>query len=124
MNYNAFIDKLITKTEINSQKWKKANKIPNGVVLDAENTTKIFHTEINDAMHFYLIEYSYLSYYSDFDQYKPVYTIQGSIIEDNIEIESFDKANLLHPYKMDNLMELIIKKYFKPEERINNFLES
>lgn len=124
MEYDEIINKLISKTEHNSQEWQKADNIPSGMVLNAEKVTKIFYTTIKDKMRFYLVEFSYLNYYSDFDKFYPEYTIRGSFMEDGVEIVSFDRRDLDMPMKMNTLMESIIKKYFNTENKINNFLDS
>ncbi|MBR1907609.1 hypothetical protein IJ818_01580 [bacterium] len=124
IKYNELIDKIIEKTENNTLIWEKDLKVPNCVVFSAENVTKIFHTKINNQMKFYLIEFSYYAYSPEFDEKYIDYSIMGSFIQNDVEIESFGRGNLITPNKMNELMELVINKYFNKEQQFDDFLNS
>lgn len=124
MKYNELLDKIIEKTENNTLIWVKDSKVPNCIAFSAENVTKIFHTHINNQMEFYLIEFSYYAYSPEFDEKYIDYSIIGSFIQNNIEVCSFGRGNLDTPIKMNELMELIIKKYFNTEKQFDDFLNS
>ncbi len=124
MKYNELIDKIIEKTKNNTLVWEKDTNVPNCVVFTAENVTKVFHTQINDKMSFYLIEFSYYAYSAEFDEKYIDYSIIGSFIQNNIEIDSFGRGDLITPFKMNELMELVVNKYFNKEQQFDDFLNS
>ncbi len=124
MKYNELINKIIEKTENNTLTWEKDSKVPSCVVFTAENVTKVFHTQINDKMKFYLIEFSYYAYSPEFDEKYIDYSIMGSFIQNNIEVDSLGRGNLITPSKMNELMELVVDKYFNKEQQFDDFLNS
>lgn len=124
MDCNRIIDKLIEKTNSEKLKWEKTNSIPDCITITPHNTTKIFYTEINDKMTFYLIEYSYYSYSPETDSNYLEYTIRGTFIQENIEVDSFERFELITPSRMNELMDLIIKKFFDTEQQFDDFLNT
>lgn len=124
MDYNKMINKIIEKTEDETLKWQRISSVPNSIVLSAENVTKVFYTEINKQMRFYLIEFSYYAYSLEFDEKYIDYSIRGSFIQDNTEIEFFGRGDLITPNKMNELLELVMEKCFNKESQFNDFLES
>ena len=124
MKYNELIDKIIEKTKNNTLTWKMERNVPSCIVVTAENITKVFYTQINDNIKFYLIEFSYYAYSPEFDEKYLDYSIMGSFVQKGIEIDSFGRGDLITPYKMNELMELVINKYFNKEQQLDDFLNS
>lgn len=124
MKYNELIDKIIEKTKNNTLTWEKDGKVPSCVVFTAENITKIFYTQINNNIKFYLIEFSYYAYSPEFDERYIDYSIIGSFIQNNIEIDSFGRGDLITPSKMNVLMDLVVNKYFNKDQQLDDFLNS
>lgn len=73
-------------------------------------------------MNFYIIEYSYKTYSDDSDEYYLGYSIHGALVQGGTEVEGFDRVNLHNPEKMDELISLVINKYFNVNETIQDFL--
>ncbi len=124
MDYNKMINKIIEKTENGTLKWQKISSVPKSIVLSAENVTKVFYTEINKQIQFYLIEFSYYAYSLEFDEKYIDYSIRGSFIQDDTEIEFFSRGDLTTPNQMNELLELVMEKCFNKEAQFNDFLES
>ncbi len=123
MNNELLIEKLISNTENGKQYWTIERSLPSCVVIVYEEITKMFSTNITDDMKFYLIEYSYLKYFPEFDNYRPRYSLYASLIKDNVEVGGFDRSSLYGSSIMEKLLDLIVKQVYNPDEDIERFIE-
>lgn len=123
MNNELLIEKLISNTENGKQYWTIERSLPSCVVIVYEEITKMFSTNITDDMKFYLIEYSYLKYFPEFDNYRPRYSLYASLIKDNIEVGGFDRSSMYGSSIMEKLLDLIVKQIYNPDEDIERFIE-
>ena len=124
MKNDKLIEKLISNTENGKQYWSVEKNLPSCVVIVYEEITKMFSTDITDDMKFYLIEYSYLKYFPEFDNYRPRYSLYASLIKDNVEVGGFDRSSLYGSSMMEKLLDLIVKQIYNPDEDIENFIEN
>lgn len=123
MNNELLIEKLISNTENGKQYWTIERSLPSCVVIVYEEITKMFSTNITDDMKFYLIEYSYLKYFPEFDNYRPRYSLYASLIKDNVEVGAFDRSSMYGSSIMEKLLDLIVKQVYNPDEDIERFIE-
>lgn len=123
MNNELLIEKLISNTENGKQYWTIERSLPSCVVIVYEEITKMFSTNITDDMKFYLIEYSYLKYFPEFDNYRPRYSLYASLIKDNVEVGGFDRSSMYASSIMEKLLDLIVKQIYNPDEDIERFIE-
>lgn len=123
MNNELLIEKLISNTENGKQYWTIERSLPSCVVIVYEEITKMFSTNITDDMKFYLIEYSYLKYFPEFDNYRPRYSLYASLIKDNVEVGGFDRSSMYSSSIMEKLLDLIVKQIYNPDEDIERFIE-
>lgn len=123
MNNELLIEKLISNTENGKQYWTIERSLPSCVVIVHEEITKMFSTNITDDMKFYLIEYSYLKYFPEFNNYRPRYSLYASLIKDNVEVGGFDRSSLYGSSIMEKLLDLIVKQIYNPDEDIERFIE-
>jgi len=123
MNNELLIEKLISNTENGKQYWTIERSLPSCVVIVYEEITKMFSTNITDDMKFYLIEYSYLKYFPEFDNYRPRYSLYASLIKDNVEVGGFDRSSMYGSSIMEKLLDLIVKQVYNPDEDIERFIE-
>ena len=123
MNNELLIEKLISNTENGRQYWTIERSLPSCVVIVYEEITKMFSTNITDDMKFYLIEYSYLKYFPEFDNYRPRYSLYASLIKDNVEVGGFDRSSMYGSSIMEKLLDLIVKQVYNPDEDIERFIE-
>lgn len=123
MNNELLIEKLISNTENGKQYWTIERNLPSCVVIVYEEITKMFSTNITDDMKFYLIEYSYLKYFPEFDNYRPRYSLYASLIKDNVEVGGFDRSSMYGSSIMEKLLDLIVKQIYNPDEDIERFIE-
>jgi hypothetical protein len=123
MNNELLIEKLISNTENGKQYWTIERSLPSCVVIVYEEITKMFSTNITDDMKFYLIEYSYLKYFPEFDNYRPRYSLYASLIKDNVEVGGFDRSSMYGSSIMEKLLDLIVKQIYNPDEDIERFIE-
>lgn len=124
MNKDKLIEKLISNTERGSQEWSVEKRLPKCVVIVHEEITKIFSTDITDDLKFYLIEYSYLRYFPEFNNYRPRYSLYASLIKDNIEVSGFDRSSMYYSSAMEKLLDLIIEQIYNPDKDIENFIDN
>ncbi len=123
MNNELLIEKLISNTENGKQYWTIERSLPSCVVIVYEEITKMFSTNITDDMKFYLIEYSYLKYFPEFDNYRPRYSLYASLIKDNVEVGGFDRSSMYGSSIMEKLLDLIVKQIYNPDKDIERFIE-
>jgi len=75
-------------------------------------------------MKFYLIGYSFPVYSDAMDDYYDDYAIQCSIVDNKIEAYNFSAEDLNTPSYLGKLMNLVIKKSLKTNEKLDDFLNS